>query len=108
MLMFSYQMCKLPCLQASFSCSITSGYTKEVVLEVSRISLSRATHGRCFTNESRKKDGPGRNGSTHGCILVTFKCQSLMNRCRAQELCESRGGRPGLPSLMVLMVSVDV
>ena len=25
-----------------------------------------------------------------------------------QELCESRGGRPGLPSLIVLMVSVDV
>ena len=27
---------------------------------------------------------------------------------RAQELCESRGGRPGLPSLIVLTVSVDV
>ena len=27
---------------------------------------------------------------------------------RAQELCESRGGRPGLQSLMSLMVSVDV
>ena len=27
---------------------------------------------------------------------------------RAQELCESRGGRPGLPSLISLMVSVDV
>ena len=25
-----------------------------------------------------------------------------------QELCESRGGRPGLPSLISLMVSVDV
>ena len=25
-----------------------------------------------------------------------------------QELCESRGGRPGLPVLMNLMVSVDV
>ena len=24
-----------------------------------------------------------------------------------QELCESRGGRPGLPSLISLMVSVD-
>ena len=29
-------------------------------------------------------------------------------RSRAQELCESRGGRPGLPSLISLMVSVDV
>ena len=27
---------------------------------------------------------------------------------RAQELCESRGGRPGLPLLMSLTVSVDV
>ena len=27
---------------------------------------------------------------------------------RAQEPCESRGGRPGLPSLISLMVSVDV
>ena len=27
---------------------------------------------------------------------------------RVQELCESRGGRPGLSVLMSLMVSVDV
>ena len=27
---------------------------------------------------------------------------------RVQELCESRGSRPGLPVLMSLMVSVDV
>ena len=27
---------------------------------------------------------------------------------RDQKLCERRGGRPGLPSLIVLMVSVDV
>ena len=27
---------------------------------------------------------------------------------RAQELCKSRGGRPGLPALIVLVVSVDV
>ena len=27
---------------------------------------------------------------------------------RVQELCESRGGRPGLPVLMSLTVSVDV
>ena len=27
---------------------------------------------------------------------------------RVQELCESRGGRPGLPVLMSLMVSVDL
>ena len=27
---------------------------------------------------------------------------------RAQELCEGRGGRPGLPSLISVMVSLDV
>ena len=29
-------------------------------------------------------------------------------RVRSQELCESRGGRPGLLSVIVLMVSVDI
>ena len=36
-----------------------------------------------------------------------FKILCQLGR-RLQELCESRGGRPGLPSLIVLMVSVDV
>ena len=31
-----------------------------------------------------------------------------MEDCRAQEPCESRGGRPGLPSLINLAGSVDV
>ena len=30
------------------------------------------------------------------------------NNVRVQELCESRGGRPGLPVPMNLMVFVDV
>ena len=33
---------------------------------------------------------------------LNFKC------LRAQEMCESRGGRPGFPSLIVRTVSVDV
>ena len=33
---------------------------------------------------------------------------SLQANGRVQELCESGGGRPGLPVLMSLMVSVDV
>ena len=37
-----------------------------------------------------------------------WSCQYLPDLSRAQELCESRGGRPGLPSLISLMVSVDV
>ena len=32
----------------------------------------------------------------------------LVSLHRAQELCESRGGHPGLPVLMSLTVSVDV
>ena len=35
-----------------------------------------------------------------------FKRMLLINI--VQELCESRGGRPGLPSLISLVVSVDV
>ena len=34
--------------------------------------------------------------------------RAYIKTLRAQELCESRGGRPGLPVLMSLMVSVDV
>ena len=34
--------------------------------------------------------------------------QKRKERVRAQELCESRGGRPGLSVLTSLMVSVDV
>ena len=34
--------------------------------------------------------------------------KATLNYLRAQELCESRGGRPGLPVLMSLMVPVDV
>ena len=38
--------------------------------------------------------------------LLWVRCSP--NRLRVRELCESRGGRPGLPVLMSLMVSVDV
>ena len=34
-------------------------------------------------------------------------CKATL-KSRGHELCESRGGRPELPSLTVLMVSVDV
>ena len=32
----------------------------------------------------------------------------VVENFRTPELCESRGGRPGLPVLMSIMVSVDV
>ena len=40
----------------------------------------------------------------------TWSCTSSSSctRIRVQELCESQNGRPGLPVLMSLMVSVDV
>ena len=34
--------------------------------------------------------------------------QHFKTKVRAQELCESRGGRRGLPDLIVRTVSVDV
>ena len=37
-----------------------------------------------------------------------FHAPLLTSLLRAQKLCESRGGRPGLPSLISLTVSVDV
>ena len=36
------------------------------------------------------------------------KFQTLIENHRVQELCESRGGRPGLSVLMSLTVSVDI
>ena len=39
---------------------------------------------------------------------MCIRCQVVDCGGRAQELCESRGGRPGLPVLMSFMVSVDV
>ena len=43
-----------------------------------------------------------------GCLL-SYKLVVIETRTvRVQELSESRGGRPGLPVLMSLMVFVDV
>ena len=43
------------------------------------------------------------------CGLCGHKTSLNLNALpRAQELCESQGGRPGLPDLMSLTVSVDV
>ena len=40
--------------------------------------------------------------------MPLFKAAELNIFSRVQELCESRGGRPGLSVLMSLTVSVDV
>ena len=39
---------------------------------------------------------------------MCIRCQVVDYGGRVQKLCESRGGRPGLPVLMSLMVTVDV
>ena len=40
-----------------------------------------------------------------GCYNITFICTPTFI---VQELCESRGGRPGLSVLTIRLVSVDV
>ena len=48
-------------------------------------------------------------GSDVSYVQVTYKGPlKCIGWGRVQELCESRGGRPGLSVLMSLMVSVDV
>ena len=41
-------------------------------------------------------------------VSVDVKHHVYLRRIIVQELCESRGGRPGLPVLKSLLVSVDV
>ena len=43
-----------------------------------------------------------------GTVHILRGLSRTFREVRAQELCGSRGGRPGLPSLINLMVSVDV
>ena len=52
-------------------------------------------------NASRKVVSPF---SSFSCSV----CLSAGRSVRVQEMCESRGGRPGLSALTSLMVSVDV
>ena len=40
--------------------------------------------------------------------MSAIKTETLIGHCIVQELCESRGGRPGLSVLTSLLVSVDV
>ena len=50
---------------------------------------------------------PSLPGELHTCRLYTLDFQSWQYVI-VQELCESRGGRPGLSVLTSLLVSVDV
>ena len=44
----------------------------------------------------------------HTHVYIQIYASPRSHRVRVQELCESRGGRPGLSVLTSLMVSVDV
>ena len=43
-----------------------------------------------------------------GFFILGYLFASDINVCIVQELCESRGGRPGMSVLTSLLVSVDV
>ena len=49
-----------------------------------------------------------RFASALGPLSLFKSCGLWQHSLRVQELCESRGGRPGLLVLVSLMVSVDV
>ena len=55
--------------------------------------------------ESKQDRTAGLNAWTYMYIIIG-PCLNALDR--VQELCESGGGRPGLPVLMSLMVFVDV
>ena len=49
-------------------------------------------------------DGGWRGGGGYRAFISSIRVFGYI----VQELCESRGGSPGLPVLTILMVSVDV
>ena len=55
--------------------------------------------------DGRELGGVGVGGEGGVAFKVPVRDRSQF---KVQELCESRGGRPGLPVLMSLTVSVDV
>ena len=54
----------------------------------------------------RRKRGEQSRGQRDGCTIN--RAREFGNQFIVQELCESRGGRPGLSVLTSLLVSVDV
>ena len=54
------------------------------------------------------EEGGGGREMRGGAELQLYRYTLPPALLRVQELCESRGGRPGLPVLMSLTVSVDV
>ena len=52
--------------------------------------------------------GVGGGGWGGRCMVGVYLRQARQRFHKVQELCESRGGRPGLSVLTSLLVSVDV
>ena len=62
-----------------------------------------------YLEKVRSRRNNVHNTSKYSENNVSMKYAEASRLCiRAQELCESRGGRPGLPVLICLMVPVDV
>ena len=70
---------------------------KQEQFRIDSNDLGFICHGASIVSSYKRKEA---------CSYLNCLCAWLQNR--AQELCESGGGRPGLPSLTVLMVSVGV
>ena len=72
--------------------------------ELNRVSFIQGLH---------RRKGGGRRGVWGGgwggrCMVGVYLRQARQRFHKVQELCESRGGRPGLSVLTSLLVSVDV
>ena len=78
--------------------SAVSTYTTSV--DIQKRAVKNYSHSYRIT---RERSEPARKR-----LIALYKSDQQTNGTSVQELCESRGGRPGLSILMSLTVSVDV
>ena len=74
---------------------------------VPRRDLSTAVRANCVFHTRGDKGAAGRP-IRRRTLGGTYRVKTHTPSLRVQELCDNRGGRPGFPSLISLMVSVDV
>ena len=70
-------------------------------------SIQSTEKGRVTFHSTELEVQQGKKGSRSACCVYIYS-YSIGRYIIVQELCESRGGRPGLSVLTSLMVSVDV
>ena len=80
------------------------GYTP-VATGPAPVATFTAPSGDTYAVVNKKRKPPAPAEEVHG--AYNYKCCDRLT-CIVQELCESRGGRPGLSVLTSLLVSVDV